>query len=82
MLRPVHDRMPVILHPDDYELWLDGDLRKPDLVKYVLRPYPAAEMVGYPIGTAVNSPRNQGGDGTELKLSRGRRERLQDGGRD
>jgi len=21
-LRPVHDRMPVILHPEDYELWL------------------------------------------------------------
>lgn len=60
VLRPVHDRMPVILHPEDYELWLDADARKFDLVKEVLRPYPAEEMVGYPVGSSVNSPRNQG----------------------
>ncbi|MBV8857547.1 MAG: SOS response-associated peptidase [Acidobacteria bacterium] len=59
-LRPVHDRMPVILHPDDYELWLGGSARELDLVKEVLRPYPAVEMVGYPVGSGVNSPRNQG----------------------
>jgi putative SOS response-associated peptidase YedK len=60
VLRPVHDRMPVILRPDDYELWLDGDVRKLDLVKELLRPYPAAEMTGYPVGVSVNSPRGQG----------------------
>ena len=60
VLRPVHDRMPVILHPEDYELWLDSDVRKLDLVKEVLRPYPAGEMTGYPVGASVNSPRNQG----------------------
>lgn len=60
VLRPVHDRMPVILHPEDYRLWLDSDVRKLDLVKEVLRPYPAAEMEGYSVSTSVNSPRNQG----------------------
>ena len=60
VLRPVHDRMPVILHPDDYELWLCGSARELDLVKEVLMPYPATEMVGYPVGSGVNSPRNQG----------------------
>ena len=60
VLRPVHDRMPVILHPDDYELWLDGDARKLDLVKEMLRPYPAEEMTGYPVGVSVNSPSSQG----------------------
>ena len=60
VLRPVHDRMPVILHPDDYKLWLDGDARKLDLVREVLRPYPAEEMMGYPVGVSVNSPSNQG----------------------
>jgi putative SOS response-associated peptidase YedK len=59
-LRPVHDRMPVILHADDYELWLDADVRKVDLVKELLRPYPAEEMVGYPVSASINSPRNQG----------------------
>jgi putative SOS response-associated peptidase YedK len=60
VLRPVHDRMPVILHPDHYELWLGGDVRELDLVKEMLRPYPAREMTGYPIGYSINSPRNQG----------------------
>jgi putative SOS response-associated peptidase YedK len=62
VLRPVHDRMPVILHPDDYELWLDRDVRKRDLVKELLRPYQAEEMIGYPVGIAINSPRNQGAE--------------------
>ena len=60
VLRPVHDRMPVILHPDDYELWLGGSARELGLVKEVLRPYPAEEMVGHAVGSGVNSPRNQG----------------------
>lgn len=62
VLSPVHDRMPVILHRDDYELWLDTDARKLDLVKEVLRPYPAEMMVGYPVGASINSPRNQGAE--------------------
>jgi putative SOS response-associated peptidase YedK len=60
VLRPVHERMPVILHPDDYELWLDADARKRDLVKELLRPYAAEEMLGYPVSATINSPRNQG----------------------
>ena len=56
VLRPVHDRMPVILHPDDYELWLGGGERELGLVKEMLRPYPPEEMLGYPVGASVNSP--------------------------
>jgi putative SOS response-associated peptidase YedK len=62
VLRPVHDRMPVILHPEDYELWLDSDVRKLDPVKELLIPYPASEMMSYPVGTSINSPRNQGAE--------------------
>jgi putative SOS response-associated peptidase YedK len=60
VLRPVHDRMPVILHPDDYEVWLDTDARKHDFAKELLRPYTAGEMLGYPVSASINSPRNQG----------------------
>ena len=60
VLQPVHDRMPVILHREDYELWLDSDVRKMDLVKELLSPYPASEMMSYPVGTSINSPLNQG----------------------
>jgi putative SOS response-associated peptidase YedK len=60
VLHPVHDRMPVILHPDDYPLWLDGDERERVLLGELLRPYPAEEMIGYPVSTLVNSPSNKG----------------------
>lgn len=62
VLRPVHDRMPVILHADEYEMWLDTDVRKLDLIKEMLRPYPAEELTSYPVSTAINSPRSQGAE--------------------
>ena len=52
-LRDIHDRMPVIIGPDDYDAWLDAgnqDLLKPC----------ASEMVAHPVGNRVNNPRNQG----------------------
>lgn len=60
VLRPVHDRMPVILHPEDYKLWLDLDVRKHDLVKELLQPYPAEEMRAHRVSEEVNHTRNQG----------------------
>jgi putative SOS response-associated peptidase YedK len=60
ILQSVHDRMPVILHPDNYELWLDVDMRKLDLVRELLRPFPASEMMAYPVSASINSPLNQG----------------------
>lgn len=60
VLRPVHDRMPVILHPDDYPLWLKGDERERALLGELLRPYPAEEMVSYAVSPSINSPRSQG----------------------
>lgn len=62
VLRPVHDRMPVILHPEDYQLWLDEDERKQELLNDLLQPYPASEMISYPVSTLVNSTRNKGAD--------------------
>ena len=60
LLRTVHDRMPVILHPEEYPLWLGADARERGLLRDMLRPYPAEEMVGYPVSTQVNSPQSQG----------------------
>jgi putative SOS response-associated peptidase YedK len=60
VLLPVHDRMPVILHPDDYPLWLEADERERKLLGELLRPYPAEEMIGYAVSPSINNPRNQG----------------------
>ena len=62
VLSPVHDRMPVILHPESYGEWLDGDARQAESLKELLRPYPASEMIAYPVSAQVNSPQNQGED--------------------
>jgi putative SOS response-associated peptidase YedK len=62
VLKPVHDRMPVILHPETYDQWLDDDLRVVESLKELLGPYPASEMTSYPVSAQVNSPRNQGED--------------------
>ncbi|HEX8145576.1 MAG TPA: SOS response-associated peptidase [Pyrinomonadaceae bacterium] len=62
VLSPVHDRMPVIIHPEDYELWLDEDERKAELRLELLRPFPAEERLGYPVSTLVNSTKSQGSE--------------------
>jgi putative SOS response-associated peptidase YedK len=60
LMRSIHDRMPVILAPGDYELWLDPAVHDPRALEPLLRPFPAERMRAYPVSAAVNSPRNQG----------------------
>jgi putative SOS response-associated peptidase YedK len=54
--------MPAILHPEEYSLWLEGEARERESLMELLRPYPADEMVGYPVSDSINSPRNQGAE--------------------
>ena len=61
-LRPVHDRMPVILHPEEYSLWLEAGDRERATLRELLRPYPAEEIVSYPVSPLVNSPSNRGAE--------------------
>jgi putative SOS response-associated peptidase YedK len=54
---PIHDRMPVILHPKDYERWLaPGDPAQ--LPIDLLRPYPAEDMKAWKVGNNVGYVRN------------------------
>lgn len=59
LLLQVHNRMPVILAPDDFALWLDPHAQHPGEVQHLLRPYPAEEMSFYPVSTFVNDPRHE-----------------------
>jgi len=56
LLRPVHDRMPVIIPPEDYGRWLDPEALRPEDLRPLLRPYPAREMTSHAVSTPVNSP--------------------------
>jgi putative SOS response-associated peptidase YedK len=54
----VHNRMPVIVPPSAYDLWLDSHERQPAELDGLLTPFPAEEMMAYPIATLVNHPGN------------------------
>jgi putative SOS response-associated peptidase YedK len=58
LVRPIHDRMPVILSPEDYTLWLDPEVTKVEPLNALLRPYPPETMTAYPVSARVNQPRN------------------------
>jgi len=58
MMAEIHNRMPVILCPSDYGLWLDPDMQDPENVRSLLRAYPAEEMFAYAVSTHVNKPSN------------------------
>lgn len=58
LIRPLHDRMPVILPPDAYPVWLDRTIEDPRQLASLLVPYPSQGMEAYPVGSFVNSPRH------------------------
>jgi putative SOS response-associated peptidase YedK len=58
LLAPIHNRMPVILVPADYDKWLDPRQTDSGRVVSLLQPFPAKNMEAYPVSTFVNSPRN------------------------
>jgi putative SOS response-associated peptidase YedK len=58
----VHDRMPVILDPDSYELWLDPGMQDIAVVSELLKPYDARLMRCYPVSTRINHVGNDDED--------------------
>jgi len=54
----VHDRMPVILHQDSYDLWLDPSMTDVQVVSELLKPYEARLMRCRPVSTRVNNVAN------------------------
>lgn len=62
LLEPIHERMPVILQPQDYSLWLDPQVQTPEPLQQLLHPYPSEAMMAYPVSTVVNSPKHNSPD--------------------
>ncbi len=58
IMRPIHDRMPVILAPGDWDAWLEPDAKDAGGLQGLLKPYSAEGMAAWPVTTKVNSPRN------------------------
>lgn len=58
LVASLHDRMPVILHPEEIDLWLAREQQEVDPVLPLFRPYPDNLMEMYPVSSRVNSPAN------------------------
>lgn len=61
-MSPVHDRMPVILEPHQWNVWLDPTVTDRDTIAAMLQPAAADVLTMYQVGNAVNSVRNKGAD--------------------
>ncbi len=59
VVRPVHERMPVILRSEDHAAWLNAAAPLAGLPA-LLRPYPGDDLVAVPVGRWVNDPRHEG----------------------
>jgi putative SOS response-associated peptidase YedK len=58
LMRPIHERMPVIVPPDRYGLWLDPRCHDTAMLESLLRPFPAEGMLAYRVSALVNNTRN------------------------
>lgn len=62
LLKPIHDRMPVILPRQQYGTWLNPEVSNPFELGSLLTAYPADEMTYYPVSTRVNNARYEAPD--------------------
>jgi putative SOS response-associated peptidase YedK len=54
----IHNRMPVILKPETWPVWLGEEPADPPQLKALLAPYPAEDMIAWPISARVGNVRN------------------------
>lgn len=56
LLSVVHDRMPAIIPPESYDVWLDADFADQQVLMGLLAPYPSDRMEMFEVSPRVNSP--------------------------
>jgi putative SOS response-associated peptidase YedK len=57
LVAPLHDRMPVVLHPDSFSIWLSKNMHDPEQLQQLYNPFPAEEMAAYKVPDLVNNSR-------------------------
>ena len=71
LMRPLHDRMPVILDPPNLDFWLDNQFENRNKLQEILVPYAAGGLRAWPVSTLVNKPGNDNPRCIEpIKISR------------
>jgi hypothetical protein len=62
LMLPVHDRMPVILSPNDYDAWLEPKLDDLKRLNCLFEPFPDSELIAYHVNPVVNNARHDAAD--------------------
>jgi len=62
LVADLHDRMPVIVPPEKYDLWLDPDVTDFAAIRDILKPYSAILMRRYPVSRKLNNAKNDDAD--------------------
>lgn len=57
LVATLHDRMPVILPPETFNLWLSHNTHDLEQLRYLFQPFPAADMIAHKVPDLVNNPR-------------------------
>ena len=60
LMRPVHDRMPVVVPPEAWERWLDSEVQRPDELADLLAPAEPKTLRKCRVGSFVNKVGNDG----------------------
>ena len=58
LMKDIHDRMPVILKPEDENIWLNPTIYDPNELNHLLKPLSEEVMEAYEVSSLVNSPKN------------------------
>lgn len=57
LIAPIHDRMPVILHPGTFNLWLSHNMHDPEQLQLLYQALPAEQITSHKVPDLVNNPR-------------------------
>jgi len=57
-MQTIHNRMPVILHKEDYPLWLSSDEEPTPVLQALMQPYSGDDLTAYAVSKMVNKPVN------------------------
>jgi putative SOS response-associated peptidase YedK len=72
----IHNRMPVILDPDSYDLWLDPGMNNGETASELLKPFDARLMRCYPVSARLNRVANDDKECTSPTEITGSQKRL------
>jgi putative SOS response-associated peptidase YedK len=62
IMKPIHNRMPVILNEETEQIWLDRTVQDQNKLQECLIQYPSEKMAFFEVSTLVNSPKNDSSD--------------------